>query len=176
MQSLRPRQNAYFTLLWTSNGVHEIQPLNLSPTRNFKRTVFILKICVISSHMALHFINVLTLSEISKTVRLIGRKYSLINWKTKEIHHEVSRWLDRFSILVRSIKKNIRSIKRNSRLIENLKKFITKSLPESIDSRFLFDQSKEILDQSRLVKLKFFQVFLVTFFDISLEQNTVPWS
>ena len=38
----------------------------LSPTRNFKWKVFIWKTYVISSHTALHFIYVLTLSEISK--------------------------------------------------------------------------------------------------------------
>ena len=105
--------------------------------------------------MAMHFINVVTLSEISKTVRSIGRKYFSINWKIEEIHHEVSGWLDRFSIPVWSIKKNIQSIERNSWLIEKLKKFIMKSPLELIGSRFLFDQSKEILDQSRLMKLNF---------------------
>ena len=75
MQSLRPRQGAYFTLLWTSNGGRESQPLNLSPTRNFKRKVFIWKTCEISSHAALHFVNVLILSEISKTICSIGWWY-----------------------------------------------------------------------------------------------------
>ena len=54
---------------------------------------------------------------------------------------------------------------------QKMKKFIIKSLPDSIDSRFLFDQSKRtfdrlkgILNRSRLIKLNFFQNFLVIVF------------
>ena len=36
-----------------------------------------------------------------------------------------------------------------SRLIEKMKKFITKLLPRSIDSRFLFDRSKLTFDRSK---------------------------
>ena len=56
---------------------------------------------------------------------------------------------------------------------QKMKKFIIKSLPDSIDSRFLFDQLKRtfdrlkgILNRSRLVKLNFFQNFLVIVFDV----------
>ena len=56
---------------------------------------------------------------------------------------------------------------------QKMKKFIIKSLPDSIDSRFLFDQLKRtfdrlkgILNRSRLLKLNFFQNFLVIVFDV----------
>ena len=76
---------------------------------------------------------------------LIDQKEFSINRKIEEIHHEVFGWLDRFSIPVRLIKRNIRSINRNSRLIKTH-------------------------------KIEFFQIFLVTVFNISLEQNIVLWS
>ena len=140
MQSSRPRQCSGFTLLWTSNGGRESQPLNLSPIRNFKRNFFIWKTCVISSHIASHFFYVLILSEISKIVCSIGRRYLSIDWnvnkyifkslddsidsrftidwskgildrsKNGEIPHEVSGWLDQFLIPARLIERNIRSI------------------------------------------------------------------
>ena len=131
----------------------------------------------------MHFIYVLTLSEISKTVHPIGRRYFLIDRNVQQIYFEVSRWLDQFSIPIRSIERQIRSIERNSWSIEKLKIFFTKSQVNLIDSRFLFyqskgtfNQSKEILDRSKLVKLKFFQIFLVTVFYVLLEQNIVSWS
>ena len=84
MQSSRPRQCSGFTLLWTSNGGRESQPLNLSPIRNFKRNFFIWKTCVISSHIASHFFYVLILSEISKIVCSIGRRYLSIDWNVNK--------------------------------------------------------------------------------------------
>ena len=157
MQSSKPRQGAYFTLLWIGNGDRESQPLNLSTTRNFKRKVFIWKTRVISLHTALHFIYVLTLSEISKKssfdrsnvfldrlkystnpfwsfwmtqsildscsidrkANLIDRKEFSIDRKTEEIHHKVSGWLDRFSIPIWSIKRQIWLVERNSQSDEN---------------------------------------------------------
>ena len=54
-----------------------------------------------------------------------------------------------------------------------MKNFIIELLPDSIGSRFLFDQSrrtfnrlKGILDRSKLAKTEFFQNFLVTVLDI----------
>ena len=73
----------------------------------------------------------------------IDRKEFSINRNFEEIHHKVSRWLDRFSIAVRSIERNIWLIKGNSQLVETL-------------------------------EIEFFQIFLVTVFYISLEQNIVP--
>ena len=91
--------------------------------------------------------------------------------KNQEIHHKASASFDWFLIPIRSIKINIRSIERNSQSIETMKNFIIKFLPGSIDSQFLFDQSKStfdrlkgILDQSKLAKTKFFQNFLATVF------------
>ena len=79
-----PRQGAYFTLLWIGNGDRESQTLNLSPIINFNRKVFIWKTCVISSHTTLHFIYVLTFSEISKIVCSIGRRYLSIDWNVNK--------------------------------------------------------------------------------------------
>ena len=97
MQSLRPRQNDYFTLLWTGNGGRESQPLNLSPTRNFKRKVFIWKTCVILSHTALHFIYVLTLSEISKN-NSFDRSKVFLNWSKYSISPFQSLWMTRSTL------------------------------------------------------------------------------
>ena len=65
-EAYTPRRGAYPHYYEPIIGGREIQPLYLSPIRCFKRKVFNQKSCVISSHIALHFIYVLTLSEISK--------------------------------------------------------------------------------------------------------------
>ena len=48
----------------------------------------------------------------------IDRKEFAINQNVKEINHEVSRWLDRFSIPIPSIIRNIQSIEENSQLVK----------------------------------------------------------
>ena len=50
-----------------------------------------------------------------------GRKEFSINWDNEEFHHRVSAQINRFSIPLRSIEKNIQSLERNSRLIETRK-------------------------------------------------------
>ena len=75
----------------------------------------------------------------------IDRREFLIGRKIEEIHHKVFGWLNRFSIPIRSIERNIRSIEGNS---------------WSVKTR----------------ETEFFQILLVTVFDVSLEQNIVPWS
>ena len=75
----------------------------------------------------------------------IDRREFLIDRKIEEIHHKVFGWLNRFSIPIRSIERNIWSIEGNSWLVKTR-------------------------------ETEFFQIFLVTVFDVSLEQNIVPWS
>ena len=116
------------------------------------------------------FIKVLTLSP--KTSE--NSKFSAFDWsnilldqlKNGEIHHKGSTSFDWFPILVQSIEINIRSVERNSQSIETMKNFIMEFLPESIGSRFLFNQLKRTFDwskgisvRSKLTKLKFFLEF-----------------
>ena len=121
--------------------------------------------------------------KFQKIVHSIDRRYFPINQNVQQIHFKVFGWLDRLSIPIQLIERQIWSIERNFQSVEKLKKVITKSRVDSIDSRFLFDRlkgtfdrSKGILDQSKLMKLKIFQIFLVTVFYVSLEQNIVSWS
>ena len=111
--------------------------------------------------------------KIQNSMPSIGRTFFSINRKNEEIHHKVIASFDRFLIPVWLIENTIQSIERNSQLIETMKNFIIEFLPESICSRFLFDQSKRtfdrskgILDRSKLAKLNFSQNFRVTVFDV----------
>ena len=55
---------------------------------------------------------------IDRNAKPVGRKEFSINRKIEEIHHKVSGWLDRFSIPVWSIERNIQSIEGNSQSVE----------------------------------------------------------
>ena len=79
----------------------------------------------------------------------INRKEFSIVQKIDEILQEVSGWLDRFSIPVWLIERNIWSIEGNSQSFEKLKKFTPKFLDDSINCRFLFNRSKGIRNQSK---------------------------
>ena len=109
--------------------------------------------------------------KIQKTVHLIHRRYFLIDQNIQQIHFKVSGWLN--PVLI-----PIQSIEENSRLVEKLKKSITKSQVDSIDSWLPFDWSKKniwsikkehLIDQrwfliDQTCEIEFFQIFLVTIF------------
>ena len=111
-----------------------------------------------------------------------------------------------FQHLVKFQKQFIQSVEDISRSIEIFNKSISKSLDNSIDSQFLFDQSKGISDRSKnwrnssqslwmtrsildsyLIDRKEFSIYRDSWnwifsnfsgnvFDVSLKQNRVPWS
>ena len=59
--------------------------------------------------------------KIRKSVFSIGRNFDSIDQNSKKNNPGVSRWFDRYSILVQSNEKSIRSIERTSRSIKTRK-------------------------------------------------------
>ena len=113
----------------------------------------------------------------------INRMYPSIDRNHEENFDKLSGWLNRFSILIRSIEK-ANSINRKEFSIGwKLNKFITKSRVDSIDSRFLFDRLKRniqsIEGNSWLVetrKIEFSRIFTKQFSMVFHEQTTIIWT
>ena len=137
--------------------------------------------CNLISH-SLALLNMKTLSENSKFTTFDRSNVPSINRNYEENFNKLSRWLDLFSIPIWSIEK-ANSIDWKEFLFgQKLNKFITKSRVDSIDSQFLFNQSKRniwsIEGNSRSVETsetKFSRIFTKQFSTVFHEQTTIIW-
>ena len=82
------------------------------------------------------------LVKIQNSQLSIDRMCPLINQNHEENFNKQSRWLDRFSIPVRSIEKENSIDRKEFSINRNFNKFSIDSWVDSINSRFLFDRSK----------------------------------